>query len=252
MLERILPPQVAAADRFAGDEPADGPGEALFPAEQALVARAVDRRRREFADGRACARAALAGLGLPPAPILRGERGAPQWPAGVTGSITHCDGYRAAAAARTSDLASLGVDAEPDLPLPAGVLGMISTAAERAWLAELARPAGPAAPAALPVCWDRLLFSAKEAVYKAWFPLARCWLDFGQADLTIGPHHEAGPGRAAVTGTFDARLLVPGPPVNGGQLQLLHGRWLADRGLIVTAVLVPASPAAATAELARH
>ncbi|MBO0810344.1 MAG: 4'-phosphopantetheinyl transferase superfamily protein, partial [Actinobacteria bacterium] len=202
MLERILPPQVAAAEQFAGDERGGGRGEVLFPGEQAAVARAVDRRRQEFAAGRACARAALAGLGLPPAPILCGERGAPQWPAGVAGSITHCDGYRAAAVARTSDLASLGVDAEPDQPLPAGVLDMISTAPERARLAGLARPAGPAAPAAPPVSWDRLLFSGKEAVYKAWFPLARRWLDFGQADLTIGPRHEAGPpvpGSAPVT-----------------------------------------------------
>jgi 4'-phosphopantetheinyl transferase EntD len=84
------------------------------------------------------------------------------------------------------------------------------------------------------VSWDRLLFSAKESVYKAWFPLARRWLGFDQADITIG----------ALDGTFTARLLVPGPLVAGSALTVLHGRWAADQGLVATAVVIPAWPAA--------
>jgi len=220
MIERILPPPVAVAETF-GDDPAA----VLFPEENAVIARAVESRRREFATGRACARSALARLGQPPVPLLSGPRGAPRWPQGVTGSITHCPGYRAAAVAWTRDAASLGLDAEPNKPLPNhGMLAVIATESERARLVGLAdeTPGG--------ICWERLLFSAKEAVYKTWFPLTRRWLDFESADVAID----------ARAGTFTARLLVEGPVVNGAPLSLLHGRWLADQGLLVTAIVLPA------------
>jgi 4'-phosphopantetheinyl transferase EntD len=212
----MLPPAVAAVEAFT-----DPPGTVLFPAEEAAVARAVDKRRREFTTVRACARDALARLGVPAAPILPGPRGAPQWPAGIVGSMTHCAGYRAAAVARASDLVTLGLDAEPHDVLPEGVLEHVSLPAERERLALLAaqRPE---------VCWDRLLFSAKESVYKAWFPLTQRWLGFEEADLTIDP----------VAGTFDARLLVPGPVVAGSPLPGFSGRWLVGRGLVVTAIAV--------------
>jgi 4'-phosphopantetheinyl transferase EntD len=217
MIERILPPPVAAAEAF-GDDPAA----TLFPEERAVIARAAESRRREFTTARVCARTALARLGQPPVPVLPGPRGAPQWPEGVTGSITHCAGYRAAAVALNSDVVSLGVDAEPNEPLPdGGMLDVIALAGERARLAELA--------AGMPgTCWDRLLFSAKESVYKTWFPLARRWLGFESADVVIDP----------CEGTFTARLLVPGLLVDGTPLSLLNGQWLADQGLLVTAIVV--------------
>ncbi|MBO0802382.1 MAG: 4'-phosphopantetheinyl transferase superfamily protein [Nocardiopsaceae bacterium] len=222
MIERILPPGVAAAEAF-GDDPRD-PRAMLFPEESAVIARAVERRRREFATARACARVAMGRLGRPPVAVLPGARGAPQWPDGMTGSITHCDGYRAAAVALTRDVASMGVDAEPNEPLPEeGMLDLIATRPERARLEGLAA-AGPG------VCWDRLLFSAKESVYKTWFPLARRWLDFESADVVIDPD----------SGAFTARLLVAGPPVHGERLTQLHGRLLVARGLLLTAVVLPA------------
>jgi 4'-phosphopantetheinyl transferase EntD len=193
------------------------PDAVLFPEEEALLAKAVDKRRREFSTGRACARGALAALGVPRAPILRGERGAPQWPPGIVGSITHCAGYRAAAVAWERDVATIGLDAEPDEALPAGVLDRVSLPDERTRLRGLAA----AAPG---TCWDRLLFSAKESVYKAWFPLARRWLGFEDADITIN----------AEDGTFGARLLVPASAV--GALDGFTGQWLACDGLILTAV----------------
>jgi 4'-phosphopantetheinyl transferase EntD len=219
VIERILPPSVAAVESFGDD-----PGAALFPEEQAVIADAVESRRREFATGRACARAALARLGQPAVPVLRGPGGAPRWPDGTTGSITHCAGYRAAAVTLTTDVASLGIDAEPDEPLPEhGMLDLIASGEERARLRELA--------AGTPrTSWDRLLFCAKESVYKTWFPLARRWLGFESADVVID-----------VSGGFTARLLVPGPVVNGSPLTLLHGRWLSGQGLLVTAVVVPAT-----------
>ena len=236
LLRQILPPEVTAVEAFGDDQSVK-----LFPEEEEAIARAVDKRRREFATARACARAALAQLGEPPVPIPRGLRGEPKWPEGLTGSITHCDGYRAAAVTRLTDVAALGLDAEPDEELPGEVLDMIALDAERAMLAAL----GATEPS---VRWDRLLFCAKESVYKAWFPLARRWLGFEDAHVTIagdggtfgGPRHVMADGSRG--GTFTAKLLVPGPRVAAASLTVLRGRWLAARGLIVTAVLIPAGP----------
>ena len=97
----------------------------------------------------------------------------------------------------------------------------MSLPAERARLAALAGE-WPA------VCWDRLLFSAKESVYKAWFPLTGRWLGFEDADVTITPD-----------GTFTARLLTE---LTGTQPPRVSfdGRWLARDGLVLTAITVPA------------
>ena len=218
MIERILPAQVCAVESFGDD-----PDAVLLPEEYGAISRAVESRRREFATARSCARTALARLGWPGVAVPRGADGAPQWPEGVVGSITHCAGYRAAAAALAGDVVSLGVDAEPNEPLPDhGMLELIALDQERVRLGELAAEMAG-------ICWDRLLFSAKESVYKTWFPLARCWLGFESADVAIDPR----------AGTFTARLLVPGPLVNGAPLTLLNGRWLAQRGFLVTAVVVP-------------
>jgi 4'-phosphopantetheinyl transferase EntD len=220
MLADIVPPHVQADEAFG-----DVPGAALFPEEEAVVARAVDKRRREFTAARACARAGLARLGLPPVPILPGLRGAPQWPPGIVGSMTHCAGYRASAVARAEDMLTLGLDAEPDDVLPDGVLAAVATAGEQAALAALAA----AAPSP---SWDRLLFSAKESVYKAWFPLTQRWLGFKEAEVTINP----------ADGTFAARLLVEGPEVDGRPLTCFSGRWLARNGLVLTAIAVARNP----------
>jgi 4'-phosphopantetheinyl transferase EntD len=137
--------------------------------------------------------------------------------------MTHCAGYRAAAVARTRDVVTIGLDAEPDQLLPDGVLDMVSLPGERAQLRDLAT----ATPG---TCWDRLLFSAKETTYKAWFPLARRWLGFEDAAITINP----------ADGTFEVRLLVAALAVGGFPLAGFTGRWLACDGLILTATVAPA------------
>lgn len=215
MIDGVLPPEVAHAESF-GDVDVE-----LFPQEAQAVARAVEKRRREFTTARWCARQALAALGYPPAPVLPGERGCPIWPDGVVGSLTHCDGYRAAAVCPSTAWHAIGIDAEPHDRLPADVTELVVRPEERDRLAELT-----AADAS--VCWDRLLFSAKEAVYKAWYPLARRWLDFQDASLTFSRD-----------GGFHARLLVDGPSLDGRPLESMTGRWLVDRGLVVCAVTVP-------------
>jgi 4'-phosphopantetheinyl transferase EntD len=217
VLGEILPPQVAAVESF--DDPPDVP---LYPEEEALLRRAVASRRQEFGTTRWCARQALAKLGLPPAAILPGPRRAPRWPAGVVGSMTHCAGYRAAALAHARDIAAIGIDAEPHEPLPDGVRDVVVGPEETPALAEL-MTAEPG------TSWDKLLFSAKESVYKAWFPLTGRWLGFKDAVVSIDP---AG-------GTFAAALLVPGPVLGGRELTEFHGRWLARNGLVITSVTVP-------------
>jgi 4'-phosphopantetheinyl transferase EntD len=209
MIEKILPAQVTSVQSF--DDPPDA---GLFPAEEAIIHRAVDKRRREFATVRWCARRALAELGVPPAPILPGEGGAPQWPAHIVGSMTHCDGYRAAAVANRAAIRGIGIDAEPNQPLPDDVHGSIALDTELSRDAELRRTSPG-------VCWDRLLFSAKESVYKTWFPLTHRWLGFEEADITL-----------RTDGTFTARLLTSAPGIPPG----FTGQWLAADGVLMTAI----------------
>jgi 4'-phosphopantetheinyl transferase EntD len=227
VIEHLVPAAVRTRAAY-GDELDHAP---LHPQEALAVAKAVAKRRAEYAAGRACARAALAALGAAPGPIPRDsdDRGAPVWPEGVVGSITHCDGYRAAAVAHAADILTLGIDAEPHDRLPEGVLNVIhSTDTERAAL----RARTAQAPH---IHWDRLLFSAKETVYKAWYPYHHQMLGFEEAELLL-----AGDPDAADRGTYTARLLIPGPLLaEGVGPAMFTGRWVARDGLVVTAITVP-------------
>ncbi|MEU9471102.1 4'-phosphopantetheinyl transferase superfamily protein [Streptomyces avermitilis] len=216
MIEQLLPARVRAHEVFA-----DVPVSSLHPREAALVQDAVESRRQEFATGRHCARRALASLGVPPGPLLATPRGAPRWPAGVCGAITHCAGYRAAAVARAPGIRAVGIDAEPDRPLPEGVLEAVALPAEQLQIKEhTARHPG--------VVWGKLLFSAKESVYKAWFPATGRPLDFEEALIDLDP----------VRGTFHVRVLPTALRAAEPELRDLHGRWLVRHGIIVTAVVV--------------
>ncbi len=214
MIEELLPTAAVSVETRAERLDVD-----LFPQEEAALGNAVPKRRDEFVTARACARDALAQLGLPAAPVVSGADGEPLWPDGVVGSITHCAGYRACALGRRTELLTIGIDAEPNEPLPDGLLADVALPQERGRLAGLA--------GAMPeVNWDRLLFSAKESVYKAWFPLAGRWLGFEDATVAIDP----------ARGTFHARLLVPGPEIGGAPLSGFAGRWMARDKMLLTAI----------------
>ena len=218
MLEVILPAGVESQECFG-----DPPGGVLFREEEQVIAHAVPSRRRDFAAVRSCARACLERLGYASVPILPGVGGAPTWPAGIRGSMTHCTGYAAAAVGTVPPISAIGIDAEPDAPLPDGVLGLIATAAEHDHLAATQRECeGPH--------WDRLLFSAKEAVYKAWFPLVGGWLDHHDAEISFDPQHR----------TFTALLSRDDLILNGHHIHQLHGRWIRERGIVLTAVVLRA------------
>ena len=189
----------------------------MYSAEAAVVANAVAERRREFGTVRYCARKALQELRVRPVAILPDADGAPRWPAGVVGSMTHCTGYRAAAVARSGDVCALGIDAEPHDALPSEVRDLVLRDEEHARLSAFAR-AHPQ------VHWDRIVFSAKEAVYKAWFSRTRRWLDFADVSTTV-----------QVDGRFSARVLLREPRLTSFGLDVFEGRWRVGRGLVVTA-----------------
>jgi 4'-phosphopantetheinyl transferase EntD len=217
VIDEILPPSVVSA--WTKEEWIEVP---LYAEELVALGRAVNKRRREFVTGRACARQALMRLGLRPCSVPSGPRGEPVWPQGVVGSITHCRGYVACAVASRETLGAVGIDAEPHEPLNEETLSEIVTPAENRRVRDLS--------AAWPgIHWDRVWFSAKEAVYKAWFPLTRRWLGFHDAEVTLD----------GTNGRFVAQLLVPGARINGESISSFSGRWLVRDGLTLTGVVAP-------------
>lgn len=188
----------------------------LWPEERAALGEVVDGRRWDWVMGRRCARRAIETLGLEPSPVLSGERREPLWPGGVVGAITHTAGYAAAAVARAGEVVALGIDAEPDEPLPQGVLRRVALEAEQEWIA--AWKPGAATVGHI----DRLLFSAKESIYKAWYPVAGTWLGFDDALVRVDIE----------TSTFEAEILVDGP------LRSLTGRFATHEGILTTAIEV--------------
>lgn len=217
LLANVLPSRVSSAELY--DDP---PDLAPLPEEEPLIARSVAKRRNEFITVRYCARQALGHLGLPPVPILKGDKGEPCWPDGVVGSLTHCEGFRGAVVGRVADVRSVGIDAEPHAVLPKGVLDAISLPDERRQLGGLPGSAH----------WDRILFCAKEATYKAWFPLTHRWLGFEDAHITFTVDGSGSAGR------FDSRILIDPHVESGPPLTALSGRWSVDDGLVLTAIVL--------------
>jgi 4'-phosphopantetheinyl transferase EntD len=217
LLSGLVPSPIASAELY--DDP---PDLAPLSEEEPLIARSVAKRRNEFITVRYCARQALGDLGLPPVPILKGDKGEPCWPDGVVGSLTHCEGFRGAVVGRSVDVRSVGIDAEPHAVLPKGVLDAVSLPAERSELATL--PVG--------VHWDRILFCAKEATYKAWFPLTHRWLGFEDAHITFAVDG------SGLAGRFESRILIDPQAESGPPLTTLSGRWSVGDSLVLTAIVL--------------
>lgn len=174
-----------------------GVPEPLWPGEAIA---AVPHRLAEFAAGRAAARQALAALGLPKAAIPMGEDRAPIWPQGVVGSISHCAGACMAVAGRQRDFAGIGLDLEPARPLVRDL-----------WPSIL-RPEEVAADGL-----DALrIFVAKEAAYKAQYPLSRQLFDFQALQISTQDQ------------TFTAQFVRAVPPFASGDF--LRGRLIQASG----------------------
>jgi 4'-phosphopantetheinyl transferase EntD len=184
----------------------------LWPEERALVERAVARRRHQFAAARRCARALLGRLGEPARPLLRTPGGAPAWPEGVLGSISHTDELVAVVVARRGAIAGLGVDVEPDAPLEAALWRGICTPAEIERL-----PSGDESARGRAV---HLAFSAKESLYKCVHPHARRFIRFDEVEVELRQD-----GRFAASLPADVRAALPG----GARLEgsfARHAGWI--------------------------
>lgn len=186
-------------------------GDEVLAVEQVSSARA-----REFGAGRAAARMAMELLGHAPRPVLQGEDRAPVWPAGLVGSITHTDRACLAVVSDAPDIRALGVDLETATPLESALWPEICTPEEMTWLATL----GPSQRGH----FAKLIFSAKEAVYKAQFHISRTMLEFQAVSLSIDLHG----------GGFTATFLrdVPGFARDG----VIDGRFAILSDHFVTAV----------------
>lgn len=205
LLRRMFDPRVAVVEHFGPPLTHEAPELAA-----GLLRDAVASRRDEFATGRYCAREACKRLGRPCDLIGMLPGRAPAWPKGVTGSITHCRGYSAAAVCLSRHAEFLGIDAEPFEPLPPQVSDQIAFGTEKDWLDG----AGASAER------GRLLFCIKEAVFKAWWPVYRSWLDFSDVRVEV------------VAGSSSFRAAVS----REGHSACLQGRFVIDHGLIATAV----------------
>jgi len=213
----LLPPRVELAE--AHPEHTHVALDALFPVEAERMAKAVEKRQREFALGRRLAREGLARLGIAPTAIPMGSDRSPEWPAGIVGSITHTKTWCAAAVARADEVAGVGLDVEMAEDLAHKLWDSICTARDLAWLD--ARPAGERGRLA------KAIFSAKESAYKAQYLVTRTYLGFMAMSVEVD----------ADAGTFVATFeqtsgeaFVPG--------DVLRGRVRWTRDVVATAVVI--------------
>ena len=209
----ILPNWVSVAESFGAHQGV------LLPEEEAMVRAALVTRCNEFAAGRTCARQALVALGVPSHPILCGPDREPIWPKGIVGSITHCADYCAAADARSHSNRWLGIDAEPSSPLPKGVIDLVASEYEIEKAACLSKRIQN---------WDRLLFSAKESVYKTWYPIRKSWLDFKDVSIVLMP----------VTSSFAVNFTSAESSWFEHRSATFSGRYLLTESLIFTSAVV--------------
>ncbi len=193
-----------------------------LPAEEAAYVheRAIESRRRDFAVGRAAAHQALGLLGADRGPILRGDLGEPLWPPGVVGSITHAAGHIAVAVAQEAECGGIGLDLEHlDRYFPE-LIAHIAFDEERSRLLDLDETDRPRAAIEL--------FSAKEALYKAFYPRVGDFFGFSSARIHPAP-------TGGYQGTFTEILDQEYVP---GRTFAINTTW-SDDSVLATVVLPP-------------
>ncbi len=155
----------------------------LRPEEASLLPEnAAEKRKSEFALGRAAARQALAELGLrEPPPVLRGAGREPLWPEGIVGSITHCGSFAIAVVGKQEHVKALGIDLEDvERVSHDEIARFICNEREHRWVFD-----GDDGQLRL-----AMLFSAKESIYKALYPLEQRFFDFHAVTLTWLPERQ--------------------------------------------------------------
>lgn len=197
----------------------------LPPEEAAAMQRAIDKRRREFVAGRQLAREAMRALGHPEVAVPMREDRAPEWPATLVGTITHTQGWCAAALAHRGVVRAVGADVEQDTPLEERLWESIATPG------ELARWKTLSAPEARRL--GKLVFSAKECAYKAQYLLTQQFLGFSAMRIEVEGDDARGVWRATFEQPSGEHFAV------GDELQ---GRYLRRRGLVATAITILEPP----------
>jgi 4'-phosphopantetheinyl transferase EntD len=178
------------------------------------------KRQKEFLLGRCAAHIALRRCGAAAFdPILPKKGREPGWPSGFVGSITHCGDWAVAAVSRRQGIRSIGIDLEDSQAIPVDeIIGTVCTAAERSWVLD-----GGYAERKLAA-----VFSAKETVYKALFPICETFFDFHAVELFWRPESHA------FWGTVRRGLTSHFPP---GYSVRIGCQW--DRNLVFTHAVIP-------------
>jgi 4'-phosphopantetheinyl transferase EntD len=149
-----------------------GDEDALLPQEIPAFAASVTKVRRASGAARIVARQLLKQLGQPECALPRSTGGAPAWPPGVIGSLAHDSRVAVAAVGMCRDVGAIGIDVEPAESLPSELLGLVATPQERLRITD-------------DPYHGRLLFVAKEAVYKALYPLDQTFLDHHDVQINF-------------------------------------------------------------------
>ncbi|MGI9291058.1 MAG: 4'-phosphopantetheinyl transferase family protein [Gammaproteobacteria bacterium] len=201
----LFPNNVATC--FSPVMPADAE---LLPAEQTDTEGMIEKRLQEFTHGRYSARQALRQLGTEAFAIPKAVDRSPVWPAGIVGTITHSGPLAAAAVARASDYAGLGLDLETNEPLTRDIRRMVCRNDED--------PKDLAAA--------KLYFVCKEAIYKCIYPQVGVYVDFLEMELKLN-HGDCSFTAVAHSENFDTRLVRP-----------LQGQFRLAQGLIIAAAWI--------------
>lgn len=196
----------------------------LTEREALLVAKAIDKRKREFATGRHLARQALAHFGVHDAELMNHTDRAPIWPEPVHGSISHCD-TRAVVAVMPKHAGTVGIDIEHRQELKRDLWKSVFLEREVASL--------DAMESSIRGRMALVLFSAKEALYKAQYPLTQTYMGFhelevrltfsseGEGTLTCIFQNDVGPGPMrfardeVATGRFHLSAFATGEVITG-------------------------------------
>lgn len=165
-IDLLTPSPFEASIGYAAAWSSHALGSALLPEEVAVAPRGRSLRRRlAFDVGRAAAHAALRACGRAVCPVLRASTGAPLWPLGIVGSISHTEiggvVFGVAAIASADMFAGVGLDLERIRPLSVRALERLFSPHEVAW-ARSERAAYALRSTAL--------FAAREALFKAVSP----------------------------------------------------------------------------------
>ena len=152
----------------------------LHPEEEKISASfGSSKRRAEFSLGRYCARRALSKFELESFPILRNtESREPYWPKSVRGSITHSEGFAAVAVGMTKDVSGIGIDLESlSRVVDFNIRRHVCVEKEREFMESLTAEQANR--------YLRIIFSAKESIFKCFFPISQTYLSFQDAAIIL-------------------------------------------------------------------